>query len=469
MTGIQDVVFRIPEEWDPVWFQNIIQDLFQFADVRNAAGVGVNITGSSDEIATLTSTTLGEAYVVTEASGELTDERVLAGEATVIDITDGGPGNNVTVSVVTNGLDFEKIQQIATSRFTGRITAGTGNIEELTGTQATTLLDAFVGDSGAGGLKGLVPAPITGDAGKYLDGDGTFVITNTAFNSDFGLIAGTVLEGDTTPFDIGAQPVDDTLTTIAATDPSTDQINYFTGLNVASVTSLTAFGRSLIDDSDAGTARTTLGLVIGTDVQAWDADLDVYAANPLTSAELGELQNINSVTISNAQWVFLGDFNQALSTTSNVSFGTGTFSGILKTTDTTDATSATTGASQNAGGGSVEQSFYVGEDLVTIGRTGTNTVSNLVVSSGAITVNRGYHRVDTEGAAATDDLDTIDGGILGMKLVLTSVSAGRDTTLKATGGNLRLTGAVDFTLANTASNIHLFFTGSLWLELSRKS
>lgn len=52
MTGIQDVVFRIPEEWDPVWFQGIIQDLFQFADARNVIGIDLLITGDSDVVAT---------------------------------------------------------------------------------------------------------------------------------------------------------------------------------------------------------------------------------------------------------------------------------------------------------------------------------------------------------------------------------------------------------------------------------
>ncbi len=66
--------------------------------------------------------------------------------------------------------------------------------------------------------------------------------------------------------DIGAEPQDDTLTTIAATDPTTDQINYFTATNVASVTSLTAFARTLIDDTTQGAMQTTLDVdPAGTD------------------------------------------------------------------------------------------------------------------------------------------------------------------------------------------------------------
>lgn len=56
-----------------------------------------------------------------------------------------------------------------------------------------------------------------------------------------------------------AQPGDDTLTTIAALNPTADQMVYFTGLNVAAVSALTAFARTLLDDANAATARATLG------------------------------------------------------------------------------------------------------------------------------------------------------------------------------------------------------------------
>ena len=56
------------------------------------------------------------------------------------------------------------------------------------------------------------------------------------------------------------QPLDATLTALAGVTTAANRLIYATGADVFTTTSLTTFGRSIIDDADASTARSTLGL-----------------------------------------------------------------------------------------------------------------------------------------------------------------------------------------------------------------
>jgi len=91
--------------------------------------------------------------------------------------------------------------------------------------------------------------------------------------------------------------------------------------------------------------------------------------------------------------------------------------------------------------------------------------STKTIASGVLTVTTSRHKVDTQGAAATDDLDTLTGLNDGGFLILTAVSAARVVTAKDGTGNLRL--ASDCPLASPNDTLVLVKQGSNWLEISR--
>ncbi len=83
-----------------------------------------------------------------------------------------------------------------------------------------------------------------------------------------------------------AQPLDATLTALAGVTTLADKLIYATASDTFTTTDLTLHGRTLIGGADASASRLTLGLVIGTNVQAWDADLDAIAVLAGTSGYL---------------------------------------------------------------------------------------------------------------------------------------------------------------------------------------
>jgi hypothetical protein len=86
------------------------------------------------------------------------------------------------------------------------------------------------------------------------------------------------------------------------------------------------------------------------------------------------------------------------------------------------------------------------------------------IASGVITATKSYHSVDTQADAASDDLDTINGGGTGDILVIRAASSARTVVAKDATGNLKLSG--DVTLNHNSDTLTLMFYASNWNELS---
>lgn len=135
--GIQHLpLSRIPQEWDAKWFADFCRDVLALADIRNAIGEGVLITGQPNEPGTITvdadlQDLLLQSFVVAQPSGFLEFERTLAGESGVVQIIDGGPDSNISVELVDYGVPLGKLRQLSSMGVLANPVDGAGAIQNV--------------------------------------------------------------------------------------------------------------------------------------------------------------------------------------------------------------------------------------------------------------------------------------------------------------------------------------------------
>lgn len=243
------------------------------ATAAAASAVSSAASASSALNAPGTNATSTTSLLISVASKSLT---IQTGKAYVI-------GQTLNIASAANPANFMAGQVTAYTSGTGALVV---NVTQVGGSGTYT---DWVVSMGAI-VSSTLPSQ-TSNSGKVLGTDGTsasWVATLAPANnlSELTATASTVRTNLGLVIGTNVQAYDAGLLSIAGLTTSADKMIYTTASDTYAVTALTSFARTLLDDTDAATMRTTLGLVIGTNVQAYHANNAALAGLTLAADKL---------------------------------------------------------------------------------------------------------------------------------------------------------------------------------------
>jgi len=226
------------------------------------------------------------------------------------------------------------------------------------------------------------------NAARPVTAGGTGATTASGARTNLGLAIGT---------DVQAQ--DALLQSIAGLTTVADRMIYTTGVDTAAVTTITSYGRSLIDDLDAAAARTTLGLVIGTNVQAQDAGLQSIAGLTTAANQLIYTTALDTYATSSLTAFARTILDDNDAATVRATLGLGSLS-TQSTINNSDWSGTALAVANGGTGGTTQATARTGLGLGTLSTL--NSVNNGNWSGAALAVANGGTGGTTAAAAKTN-------------------------------------------------------------------
>lgn len=212
---------------------------------NNTGGLANALDLTAAQVKTLLAITESDvANLVTDLAAKALASRLIN---TTAPVAGGGDLTaDRTLSINTNGIGNTLLAQIATATFKGRTTAGTGNVEDLSATQATALLN--VATTSAKGLVSTLP----NDATKYWDGTGAYSVPPGS-TPIFSNVAGDTLNVDQADYS----------PTLWTTTSNCLRINATADINISGLVSSSIEGRIVFLTNINATHKITLKPNVG--------------------------------------------------------------------------------------------------------------------------------------------------------------------------------------------------------------
>ena len=238
---------------------------------------GTIATATQNSITTMTGlTTTG---TIGTGVWEATDVGVAHGGTGASNASDARDNLGLTIGSDVQAWDTQLDDIAALAVTDGNIIVGDGSnwVAESGATARTSLGVAIGSDVQAYDAQLDDIAALAVTDGNIIVGDGTNWVAESGATArtSLGVAIGT-----------DVQAYDAELAAIAGLTSAADKGIQFTGSGTAATYDLTAAGKALLDDANASAQRTTMGVAIGSDVQAWDAQLDDIAALTPTDSNI---------------------------------------------------------------------------------------------------------------------------------------------------------------------------------------